>query len=246
GVSIVNATGTVTFNSGTSITAATNSFVVTTSSANITYSGTITNTVNGGKVLSIDTYSTGTLTMNGTSLSGNSNGLNGNFSTLNNITGTLVVNNLSITAGNNNFANTLLAITGVNTGGSMTFNHLTLSATGTGHTGKGITAVGNGTLTITATGGASSIDVSAVALDLNGQALGASTLATVNSSGGVNGIKLTNVTGGTLTITGGAIAAQTGASFLVSGGMVSVSYGGTITQNTAAQRAVDLQSRTGG
>src|SRR5206468_8870676 len=53
------------------------------------------------------------------------------------------------------------------------------------HTGKGITAVGNGTLTITATGGASSIDVSSTALDLTGQILGAGTIATVNSSGGV-------------------------------------------------------------
>src|SRR5205814_1813174 len=136
--------------------------------------------------------------------------------------------------------------TGTNTAGNITFNHLTLSATGTGHTGKGLTMINGGTLTITATGGASSIDVSSTALDLNGQALGAGTIATVNSSGGVNGIKLTNVTGGTLTITGGTIAGNTGAAFLVSGGTPTVSYGGTITQNTAAQRAVDLQTRTGG
>ncbi|HXH91482.1 MAG TPA: putative Ig domain-containing protein, partial [Thermoanaerobaculia bacterium] len=240
------ASGTISFGSGTSINGATNTFSVTSSSANITYSGTITDNVNGGTLLNIATYSTGTLTMNGTSLSGNVNGINGVISALSAITGTVVINNLSLTSGNNNFSNTLVAITGVNTGGSITFNHLTLSATGTGHTGKGLTMVGNGTLAITATGGASSIDVSSTALDLNGQALGASALATLNSSGGVNGILLTNVTGGTMTITGGTIAGNTGGAFVVSGGTPSVSYGGTITQNTAGQRAVDLQTRTGG
>ena len=240
------ASGTISFGSGTSINGATNTFSVTSSSANITYGGTITDNVNGGTLLNIATYSTGTLTMNGTSLSGNVNGINGVISTLSAITGTVVINNLSLTSGNNNFSNTLVAITGVNTGGSITFNHLTLSATGTGHTGKGLTMVGNGTLAITATGGASSIDVSSTALDLNGQALGASALATLNSSGGVNGILLTNVTGGTMTITGGTIAGNTGGAFVVSGGTPSVSYGGTITQNTAGQRAVDLQTRTGG
>ena len=246
GISIVSATGAVSFNSGTSInTAATPSFNVSTSSANITYSGTISQTTAGTKVLNIATYSTGTLTMNGTSITANTNGNPGVTATLSNITGTVVINNLSITSSANGFNGTLLDISGVNTGGSMTFNHLTLSGTGTGHTSKGLVAVGNGTLNITATGGASSIDVSAVALDLTGQALGAGTIATLNSSGGTNGIKLTNV-GGSMTITTGTIAGQTGAAFLVSGGAGSLSFGGSITQNTAGQRAVDIQSKTGG
>jgi hypothetical protein len=57
---------------------------------------------------------------------------------------------------------------------------------------------------------------------------------------------LTTVTGGTLTISGGSLSGNTGAAFLVSAGSPSLSYGGTITQNTAGQRAVDMQNRTGG
>ena len=251
---VVNAQtgGSVSFSSGTNITTtntAAASFVVTNSSVNVTYSGLITQNSNAGKLLNIDTYSGGTLTMSnasGTALQGNVNGINGVISTLNNITGTVVINNLNLTSSNNNFNNTLVAITGTNTGGSITFNHLVLSATGTGHTGKGLTMVGNGTLTITATGGNSSIDVSSVALDLNGQVLGASAIQTLNSSGGANGIKLVSTSGGTLTITGGTIAGNTGSAFLITNGSVSVSYGGTITQNTAGQKAVDISGITGG
>ena len=250
GISITGQTGgSVTFSANTSITTtnvATASFNVTTSSVNITYGGTISQTSNGGKVLNIDTYSTGTLTMNGTALTGNSNGINGVISTLNNITGTVVINNLSITSGNNNFNNTLVAITGTNTTANITFNHLVLSATGTNHTGKGLTMVGGGTLTITATGGASSIDASSVALDLNGQALGTSAIQTLNSSGGANGLKLVSVTGNTLTIASGTIAGNTGSAFLITNGTPSVSYAGTITQNTAGQKAVDISGITGG
>ena len=75
-----------------------------------------------------------------------------------------------------------------------------------------------------------SIDSSASALVLNGVALGAGTLSSVTSAGGTNGISLTTVTGGTLTISGGALSGATGATFLVSGGSVSVTDAGTISQ----------------
>ncbi len=249
GVSIANESGSVTFSSGTNINTtntATASFNVTNSTASITYSGTVTQNANGGKLLNIATYGTGTLTMNGTSLSGSvAVGAAGVISTLSNITGTVVINNLSLTSSDNTFNSTLVAITGVNTGGSMTFNHLTLSATGSNHTGKGLTAVGGGTLTITATGGASSIDVGSSALDLNGQILGASAIGTLNSLGvaTVNGVLLTNVTGGTLTIGGGTITGNTAAAFAVVGGSVSVTDSGNINQATASQ---PLLSVTGG
>ncbi|HSP15269.1 MAG TPA: putative Ig domain-containing protein [Thermoanaerobaculia bacterium] len=253
GILIFTETGTITFGSGYSISAATTSFKIggtaTNTSANITYSGTITNNNNLGVLLDVNSalgMFNGTLLMNGTSLSGSVGTAGGVISIIKNMTGTLTVNNLSLTSSNISFNNTLVAISGTNTAGNFTFNHLTLSAIGSGHTGKGLTMSGGGTLTITATGGASSIDVSSTALDLNGIALGASTIATVNSNGGVNGILLTTVTGGTLTITSGAISAQTSSSFRVSGGSASVTCGATITQNTAGQRAVDIQNATGG
>jgi Bacterial cadherin-like domain/Putative Ig domain len=256
GVTIVNESGNVTFGSGTSITAAATSFKIggtaTNTTANITYSGTITNNLNNGILLDINsalgTYSTGTITFNGTSLSGNVNGNGGVKSIINNMTGTLVVNHLSLTSSNVGFNGTLVAIGGTNTAGSFTFNNLVLSATGANHTGKGLTMLGGGTLAITATGGASSIDVGSSALDLNGIALGASAIGTLNSLGvaGANGVLLTNVTGGTLTIGAGAITGNTASAFKVVNGTASVSYGGTITQNTAAQKAVDISGITGG
>ena len=88
---------------------------------------------------------------------------------------------------------------------------------------------GGGTLTVTATGGASSIDVGSTALNLNGIALGASAIGTVNSLGvaGANGVLFTNVTGGTLTIGGGTITGNTASAFKVSGGTYTFQYSTT-------------------
>ncbi|MGA8807234.1 MAG: putative Ig domain-containing protein, partial [Thermoanaerobaculia bacterium] len=88
--------------------------------------------------------------------------------------------------------------------------------------------------------GTDSIDSSAAALSLTGVALGSGTLSNVTSAGGVNGIALTTVTGGTLTISAGSISGATGAAFLVSGGSVSVTDNGTISQATASQPTVSV------
>ena len=256
GIIIANESGSISFGSGFSINGPTTSFKIggsaTNTTANITYSGTITNAVNGGTLLDFNsasgTYSTGTITFNGTSLDGTVPGNNGIISRINNMTGTLVVNNLNLVADNNNYNNTLLLIGGTNTAGSFTFNHLTLHANGSNHTGKGLVMSGGGTLTVTATGGNSSIIVGSVALDLNGIALGASAIDTVTSLGvaGQNGVVFTSVTGGTLTITTGAITGNTASAFKVLNGSPTVSYGGTITQNTASQKAVDISGVTAG
>src|SRR5205807_1867690 len=95
GVSISSEpSGSVSFGSGMNITTSGPvSLSVSNSSANITYSGIITQSTAGTKLLNIDTYSTGTLTMNGISLStsGAVGGLGGVISTLNNITGTVSI-----------------------------------------------------------------------------------------------------------------------------------------------------------
>ena len=77
---------------------------------------------------------------------------------------------------------------------------------------------------------------------LSGVSLGTGAFSSVISTGGVNGIGLTTVLGGTLTIAGGSLSGSSGSAFLISGGGPTVSYGGTITQNTAGLRAVDIQS----
>jgi len=252
-VTIFNETGgSISFGAGYAISNASPAFKIggtaTNTTANITYSGTMAPIAAGGILLDINstagTYSTGTITFNGTTLGGNVGNPTGIRSVINSMTGTLVVNHLNLTANNNSYANTLLSIGGTNTGGNFTFNNLVLSANGTGHTGNGLIMSGGGTLTITATGGSSSIDAGGVALDLNGVALGASTIQTLNSTGGVNGIKLTTVTG-SLTINGGAISGNSGTAVLMSGGSPSVSYAGTIA-SAVAGGPINMSGVTGG
>jgi hypothetical protein len=89
---------------------------------------------------------------------------------------------------------------------------------------------GGGTLTFS--GG--TINTGAAALTLTGVALGASsTLTTLTSSGGANGIQFTSVTGGTLTVTGGSLTGNTTAGFNSTTSTAAFSYGGSITNNAA-------------
>jgi len=112
-----------------------------------------------------------------------------------------------------------------------------------GNASADIVTLGGGTLG----GTGSTISGANDALVLSGVALtNGAGMTSVSSSGGANGISLTNVTGGPYTISGGSLTSNTGASFLVSGGTRTITYAGTITQSTAAQRAVDIQSSTGG
>lgn len=66
----------------------------------------------------------------------------------------------------------------------------------------------------------------------------------ITSSGGTNGVSLTNVAG-TANFGGGTLSGTSGATFLVSGGSATITYSGSITQNNAA-RVVDIQTTTGG
>jgi len=268
GITIATETGSVSFGSAYTINAATTSFKLSgTTTANITYSGLLTNNATAGVLLDINnatagTYSTGTINFNGTatpSLSVNAGGNTAvSSASIKNMQGTLIVNHMSLTETNNNYSGTLVNILGTNTGGTFTFNNMNLLANGNGgggNTGKGLVmaAGSGGTLAITATGGNSSIDVGSTALSLDGTGnaitLNTSALATLSSTGhaATNGVLLTSVTGGgTLTVTGGAITGNAASAFKVSGGTASVSYGGTITQNTAAQKAIDITTITGG
>jgi hypothetical protein len=265
GIAIAGESGSVSFGAGYTINAATTSFKISgTTTANITYSGLLTNNGNNGILLDINnatagTYTTGTINFNGTatpSLSVNNAGNTAVSSVaIKNMQSTLTINHMTLTETNNNYSGTLVNILGTNTGGSFTFNNLALSASGGSNTGKGLTmaAGSGGTLAITATGGNSSIDVGSTALSLDGTGnaltLNASTLATLSSTGhnAANNVLLTSVTGGgTLTISGGAITGNAASAFKVSGGTLTISDAGTITQNTAGQRAVDISGMTAG
>jgi hypothetical protein len=253
GITLATVTGgPISFNGQFAINAATTSFKLSgTSSANITYSGTLTNNANGGLILDINNSTAGTysgvLNFNNAGASayqGNVGGNSGVIAKINSIAGasaSFSISNLNLASTNVNFNNSVVAIGGTNTSGSFTFNNLTLSAPGNGHTGTGLSASGGGTLSFT---GTTSITASAAALDLTGMALAASSLGTVTSTGGTYGVKLVTCTGGTLTM-GGALSGHSaaGAAFFVDGGSASATYSGTISESTAA-KLVDIGSTT--
>jgi hypothetical protein len=147
-----------------------------------------------------------------------------------NITGLVTVNGGTITNGG----------TGISLQGSSTSLTLT-NVTITGPTTAITNTTNFGTLTIGAT-----VNVSGVtALSLTGGNLNG-TFANLTSTGGINGVVLTNIGGTGWTGTAGSLTGATGAEFKVDGGSANMTYGGSITQNTAGQRTVDIQNRTGG
>jgi hypothetical protein len=147
---------------------------------------------------------------------------------------------LTIGTAGSRFPTTAVTITGGTTG---VFSLGTVSIFTNGF--AGITATNaDGTLNVTA----GTVDVNAAsALNISGPAgfttLGI-TLGTINSTGGTNNVNLTN-TGGSVTLSGGALSGASGSAFVVSGNNPTVSYAGTLTQNNAG-RIVDVQGLTGG
>ncbi len=69
-------------------------------------------------------------------------------------------------------------------------------------------------------------------------------LTNTNSTGGVNNVSLTAISG-TVSLGGGSLTNASGTSFLVSGGSGTISYSGSVTK-TNAQRIVDIQTTSGG
>ncbi|HEV7743377.1 MAG TPA: DUF4214 domain-containing protein [Pyrinomonadaceae bacterium] len=70
-------------------------------------------------------------------------------------------------------------------------------------------------------------------------------LASLTTAGGSTGASVAGVNG-TVNLGSGALTGATGTAFGVNGGAPTVSYTGTITQNTAAQRVLNLVNTTGG
>jgi VCBS repeat-containing protein len=127
--------------------------------------------------------------------------------------------------------------------GSAFTGNLTLSsATITSSSGSGVNISGSSAGRLSGIG--STITSAAPALVLSGIGLsnGAS-MTSVTSTAGVNGISLTNVTGGTYTIAGGSLSGNTGSAFLMTGGSPTISYAGSISGGT---RTVDISGANGG
>src|SRR5205085_4149725 len=80
---------------------------------------------------------------------------------------------------------------GTNTGATLTFNSLTVQT----NAGTGLNLAGGGTINVTNnTGTVNNTTQAAPAIIANGLALNAN-FSAINSSGGTNGVSLTNVTG---------------------------------------------------
>jgi len=131
-----------------------------------------------------------------------------------------------------------IAITGNNASTSVTFSGGLSLTTGAN---TALTATGAGT--VTATSGTNTINAATgQALNLNGVTFNA-TFTSVTSGGGTNNVSLTNVAG-TLAMNGGTLSSASGTAFSVNGSNPTVTYKGSITQNSAA-RVVDIQNTTG-
>ncbi len=106
-------------------------------------------------------------------------------------------------------------------------------------TGSGIAGTNFGTLTLSEVG----ITGAGQALNLNTGTANA-TFSTLTSTGGTNGVALTNVAG-SVTSTGSSLTGSTGDELLISGGTGNFTYPGDIT-NTGPARAVTITGKTAG
>lgn len=129
-----------------------------------------------------------------------------------------------------------------NSGAQVEFRGGGLAVTTT--TGAGITASGGGT--VIATGAGNTVSTSTgTPVSLNGMATGVDgvVLAGVSTTGAVNGVLLTNVTGTGVGVFGGTITNTTGASLAISGGSAGLDYRGTVNQGSAGAALLNV---TGG
>ncbi|MBO9622562.1 MAG: hypothetical protein J7500_07600 [Sphingomonas sp.] len=244
GIDIYNgATGTFAFGAGTTLihNADANSAFSLLSSANVTFDGAITD--NNGRAVEIDGHDAGTATFNGAISSAIGNASTA-VSVINSNGGAIVFN------GQMNIASATTVVNlSSNDGGTITFN-----AGGTGldiasNAGTGMNISGGGTVNVLGSG--NSITTTTGTL-LNITNTGATTttanltFASVNNSGGTNGIFVQRTAGtlnGTTTIASGAITATT-RGIALAGDALDLSYGGTIT--ATAGRSFEASSRSGG
>ena len=114
-------------------------------------------------------------------------------------------------------------------------------------TGVGFSAIGGGTVNVTGTNDINTSAGTGIGMVLNGITIGGSgmTFSGVTTSGAATGILLSNVSGGALTVAGGAIQNVSSGGVSITGGTGNVSIGATIS-TTAAGRSVLVTNHTAG
>jgi hypothetical protein len=183
---------------------------------NITLSGNITHGVSGQTGILLDDNAAGTITFSGASK--------------------------SISSG----SATAVSLTD-NGGATISFLNGGLNVTATG---TGFLATGGGTINVVPGAGTDAITTTTAAgtgVDLNGIVIGAGNIGftTVNVDGAATGIRVANVTGGSLSIGGGTIQNTTTAAIDIGGGSSGVTIS-NMTINNSAGRSVSVASRGGG
>ncbi|CAM5482718.1 hypothetical protein MAUB1S_08099 [Mycolicibacterium aubagnense] len=173
---------------------------------NITLSGNITHTVSGQTGILLDDNAAGTITFSGASK--------------------------SISSG----SATAVSLTD-NGGATVSFLNGGLNITASG---TGFLATGGGTINVVSGAGTDAITTTTATgtgVDLNGIIIGAGNIgfATVNVDGAATGIRVTNVTGSGLFISGGTIQNTTTAAVDISGGGSSINFANMTISNSAGR-----------
>jgi hypothetical protein len=236
GIALSGNSGTININGGavTNI-AATGTGIQVSSAGNATVTVAASVTNSAGRSVQVLNRNGGT-----TTLSGNINDTGTGINVANNTAGTITFSGATKTV--NTGTNQAVTLN-TNAGATINFSNGGLGITTT--SGTGFNASGGGTISVTTGANNNTISSgSGGAIIANGVALNAS-FSSVNSTGGTHDVSLTTVTG-TSNFGSGALSGATGAAFFVSGGSATVTYSGTITQNTASQKAVDISGITGG
>ncbi len=182
----------------------------------ITLSGNITHGVSGQTGILLDDNAAGTITFSGASK--------------------------SISSG----SATAVSLTD-NGGATISFLNGGLNVTATG---TGFLATGGGTINVVSGAGTDIITTTTAAgtgVELNGIVIGGGNIGftTVNVDGAATGVRVTNVTGGSLFIGGGTIQNTTTAAIDISGGSSAVSVSNMTISNSAGH-SVSVASRGGG
>jgi hypothetical protein len=155
------------------------------------------------------------------------------------------VQNTSV-GGTMNFGNTTSNTSGANgvnlasNAGAVTFNDLDIAPDATF---GGISVASSSGTTTSSTGTITTTDAPAVSVTNSALNMTLTSVSADNTGDADSCVTLTTASG-TLTMNGGALIGGTSAAFFVSGGNPTVTYAGTVTQNSAA-RVVDIQGTTG-
>lgn len=225
GIDIQNASGTFTVNGASTITGSNNDAIgLQNNTARFNFNS-VTLTTNGFQ--GFFAFSSGTVNVNsGTINTTNARGVN-IASTALGVTFTSVTVNNNAGRGIDLQSNT----------GSITVGNLQATTVG----GEAMFITSSGSVGIAA-GNVAATNAAAAGIGSTTLNVSLASLSSTNSPG--MGVNLSTVAG-SFVANGGTITGAAGTAFNISGGNATITYGGSITQTTAAQRLIDIQNRTG-